>query len=198
MAQLFTKLDENAARAALEHARAESGADLTPDEGPRWLVTPLEGERHALGGGPDGPVFERVSDESGSERWLLLTPGDTGGAVIRVSGVPVGVGIRILSHADELRVGEDTPRAFFSDESLPATGAFPGPAGACCPRCQIEIEVDDDAVRCPNGRCRVWHHQSAEKELLCWTYDAACALCDHETALDGELQWIPEEVRRDV
>ena len=84
MAQLFTKLDENAARAALEHARAESGADLTPDEGPRWLVTPLEGERHALGGGPDGPVLERVSDESGSERWLLLTPGDTGGTVIRV------------------------------------------------------------------------------------------------------------------
>jgi len=196
MSQLFTRLDENAARAALEHARAELGVDIAADEAPRWLVTPLTAQRHALGDGPTAPVLERTTGESGQEQWLLITPGDAAGAQMRVSGVPVGIGVRVLAHRDELRLGSEAQRCFFSDESLPTISAYPGPEGAHCPRCQLEIEIDDDAVCCPNGSCRVWHHQSATKELPCWTYEPICALCDRETDLDGELQWVPEEVQR--
>ncbi len=191
MSQLFSQLDESARAAALDHARALHGVDLSADEGPRWLVTPLSGARHLLGDGPASAVLERATDESGEEEWVLISHDNTAGAEVRVSGVPVGTGLRVLRHGDELQL-VGAPRTFFSDESLSTIEPYVGPAGARCPRCQLEIEIGDDAVRCPG--CRVWHHQSAANELLCWTYTPICALCDRETDLQGELEWVPDEV----
>jgi hypothetical protein len=198
MSQLFAQLDESAARGARERASADLGADLDEADGPRWLCTPLTAERHLLGDGPGAPALERTTGPAGQEQWLLITPDSAAGGEVRVNGVPVGIGVRALAHRDELRLQGQVPRVFFSDESLPTISAYPGPAGAHCPRCQLEIEIGDDAVCCPNSGCRVWHHQSAAKDLLCWTYEPMCALCDRETDLEGELQWVPEEVRRGV
>jgi len=188
MAQLFSRLSEQQARQATEAAsRSAVGApEMESSELPRWKLTPLEGVSHALAG---GAKLLRSEDESGREQWVVVHPP---GLSLRVNGVAIGTGIRVLAHQDELRLSEEGIQLYFSSEELPSVVAYDGVDGARCPRCQLPIEHGDPVVRCP--QCGVWHHQAAQKELLCWTYSPRCALCSRATCLEGELEWVPEQV----
>ena len=85
MAQLFTQLDESAARAARERARAELGEDVAVDEGTRWGVTPLTVGPYELGEGLERAVVVRTTDESRQEQWLLFAPAGAPSQVVRGS-----------------------------------------------------------------------------------------------------------------
>ena len=79
----------------------------------------MSGETVALGGHAPEPVaaggvavMRRTS--AGRNRWLLLVPPD---APVRVNGVPVRTGIRMLHDRDSIRLGA-SPNIFFSTERL--------------------------------------------------------------------------------
>ena len=58
-------------------------------------------------------------------------------------------------------------RLFFSTERLAVVEPFPGGAKAVfCSRCKQVIDSGHRAVRCPSGRCGLWHHESAEQRPL--------------------------------
>ncbi len=119
------------------------------------------------------------------EVWVLIASCN---AVVRVNGLLMNPGLRVLADRDEI-VQAGRAAIFFSTEQLPRMEAFQDTGKAVvCPRCKQGIASGDLAVQCP--QCRVWHHQSAD--LNCWTYSTRCALCDHPTALDGGYRWTPE------
>ena len=166
-------------------------------EEPAWQVTTCEGGRLELaavvraqaGQGCLAPARATLllAGASAQERWVLL-----GDESIRVNGVPLASGIRVLEHRDEIHVGENPP-VYFSTERPAVIEAFPGAERPIrCPRCRLEIRPGDLAVRC--GRCGIWHHEN--EEYPCWTYPEAetCAACQVQpTTLDDRLSWFPEE-----
>ncbi|MBW2295893.1 MAG: hypothetical protein JRG89_12595 [Deltaproteobacteria bacterium] len=176
MAQLFSELTPEEAR------------DHQPDVGapPRWRLTPLEGDQHTLDGAEKVMLF-RAADLSGADIWVAMqSPTGT----LRVNGVPVATGLRVLAHRDELRMGVGGPLLYFSNEALPRVVAYDPAASdetAHCPRCRRLIEPGTLAVQCPG--CRVWH--CLTEATPCWTYTPDCALCQHPTDLEGELRWVP-------
>jgi hypothetical protein len=186
MSQIFTEIEAAQARELLL-ASAAGDASSAEQSLPRWLLTRLDEAELVLGAGDTAPRLLRTSDELGRECWVVTSPP---GSAVRINGVPVGPGLRVLVHRDELRVGSDEPRRFFSDERLAQVRPFDGPEGGHCPRCRLEVEPGDASVQCP--RCDVVYHQSVERELPCWTYATTCSLCSTETALDGELAWVPQ------
>ena len=160
--------------------RNPAGADPGQSAPAEWSLMPLDAD--ALTIHPSARLLRRTTAQR--EVWLLV-----GAPAVRVNGIPLDAGIRVLRDRDELRTGDD--RRFFSVESLAVIAPFPGGERATfCPRCKLEIAPDSPAVRCP--QCGVWHHQS--DELPCWTYAAHCMLCDHPTALDAGFRWTPEEL----
>jgi hypothetical protein len=181
---------------------------MTGESG-RWAVVPLEGETFSIDTLPPsplpGPTEERGAGgareqwESGTsallrrdrgsdrETWALITRAPE---KVRVNGLPVSLGVRILTDRDAIRISE-VGSCYFSTERLAQVEAFPGAAEAVfCPRCRQEIVKGTPAVRCPGPDCRVWHHQS--DEFPCWTYNETCALCPQPTDLDAGHQWTPE------
>ena len=145
-----------------------------------WSRMPLDADALAIH--PSVRLLRRTT--AGREDWLLV-----GTPAVRVNGVPLDAGIRVLDDRDELRTDDD--RTFFSTESLAAIAPFPGDERATfCPRCKLEIAPGSPAVRCPH--CGVWHHQS--DELPCWMYAEHCTMCDQPTALDAGFRWTPEEL----
>jgi hypothetical protein len=167
------------------------------DEAGAWAVAPLDGEAFELtgvgvkprGAGKAGLATGLVLRRQGpdGESWLLLAGPSCN---VRVNGLPVALGARVLGDKDEVLVG-GAGRLFFSTERLVRVEEFPGvEGGGSCPRCKQAISPQCPAVRCP--QCGVWHHQS--DELPCWTYSPRCALCDHPTELTAGFRWTPEGI----
>ncbi len=116
------------------------------------------------------------------------------GVCVRVNGLPIMGGIRILEHRDEIVVGSS--RTFFSAESTPSveiyrhTDAGRRPK---CPVCRNAVMDDQSVVRCPG--CNRIFHQIEETESSpkkhCWTYSNECKFCGHPTQMSGEPVWRP-------
>jgi hypothetical protein len=179
-------------------------AQIFVEEGAEWAVALLGGGRHALWGdaeaslrprraapADDGsrPLILQVPDSPGGECWVVIHAPGQG---LRLNGTALVTGIRVLSHRDELRLAGVAGRAFFSLEGLAAVAPFDGVEDSRCPRCQQPIELGTPAVRCPQPRCGVWHHES--EEFGCWTYSPTCSLCDQSTELEGGFRWTPDEM----
>jgi hypothetical protein len=112
----------------------------------------------------------------------------------RWNGLPLPLGVRVLRHRDEIRLGS-LGTAFFSTETLARVVKYPGPAAVKCARCGDTIETGLPAVQCPN--CDVWYHQGidgAGRDKPCWTYAPTCIFCPHGTRLDAGYQWSPEDL----
>lgn len=119
------------------------------------------------------------------DAWMLLTGS---GHVVRVNGLPVAAGARLLNDRDRIAAFE-LPPMFFSTERLAELKPFAGAAQPMfCPRCRQAIESGTPAVECPG--CDVWYHGS--DDLPCWTYTESCAICGHRTALEAGFSWMPE------
>ncbi len=167
-------------------ARTESGD---------WEAVKVEGDVFALVSGPqpvaqpdtDGAALCRRSTPGGRETWVLLSRPSVD---LRLNGVPLQTGIRVLEDRDAIQLSDGSP-TYFSSERLAEVELFPGsPEPVYCPRCKTEIEAGTPAVRCPG--CDSWHHQS--ETFGCWLYAERCALCDRPTALDAGFRWSPEDL----
>jgi len=171
------------------------------DGAAQWAIASLDcGQAFALRSDPAAPVRLRSQrqkgknqesaiivrrQKAGEETWVLISR-DT--AHVRVNGLPLVIGMKVLQDRDQIRV-DGVGRMFFSTERLPHVEVFTGSEKAVfCPRCKSEILDGSRAVRCP--QCEVWHHQS--EELPCWTYSERCALCDQPTDLNASYRWTPE------
>lgn len=173
--------------------------------GSAWRPSLLAGDCAVLTGRPDEPLvpdaaFSPAAHPAGLVRvrsgsatgWALLVGSSSG---VLVNGEPVRLGMRLLRDRDEVLV-PGVGRTYFSTERLAVVEPFPGLDGRTpiCPRCRQELERGRPAVQCPSAECGAWHHEDAERELLCWSYDSHCALCPQPTALDAGYGFNPEEL----
>ena len=166
-----------------------------------WGIAPLAGTAFALTREAERPVRARKDGPRESDvATLLRRPGRDGkptwvllslGGGLRVNGCPLPAGMRVLRDRDSLHV-EGVGHLFFSTESLASIEPYSGPEGLRCARCRQLMVRERPAVQCP--ACGIWHHQDAEKQLLCWTYAPRCARCDQPTDLDAGYRWTPEEL----
>lgn len=143
------------------------------------------------GCGDDGavaavPVIAYAGGEP--ERWALIAPVTQ---EVRVNGVVVRTGIRMLRDHDEIAT-RDCGTAFFSTERIAAAEAFAGAEAAIhCGRCKQEIKTGEAVVRCP-GCPSLFHEDGMRK---CWTYrDAGCPFCAYPGTLDGQFLWTPASI----
>lgn len=139
-------------------------------------------------GNPSQPMLVPHSGPHGSETWVLLA-----GPLsrMRINGLPIPVGIRVLTDRDAITL--DAGHTFyFSSEQLAETIPFSGPGSTSCVRCKLPIEPGSPAVRCPGSSCGFWYHQSDDRP--CWTYTDTCVACHHPTDLDAGLRWSPAEL----
>ena len=146
-------------------------------------------KNHRVGGpaGPQGGVRVFPTGEGLSRCYVLL--GGVGEAV-RVNGLPLATGIRVLADGDEI-VLSGRGRVFFSAEILVRVDTYPGGERPIeCVRCTLPIDAGSQVVRCPV--CLVTYHQDAD--LTCWTCAPTCRLCGRETSLDEGFRWTPEGV----
>ena len=173
-----------------------------PTKDNEWAVAPLEREAYALEHGRERPLRRspQAPEHNGPARLQWAPMGADGAFVlmaphrqtsVRVNGTPLHAGIRVLRNRDEIRL--NGTRMYFSTERLAQVTPFPGADRPTqCPRCKQPINEGQMAVRCPNPRCGVWHHQSEVDELPCWTYTPNCANCGQETELSSGFRWTPE------
>jgi Zn finger protein HypA/HybF involved in hydrogenase expression len=161
-------------------------------------VFPLDGEAFSLTHPPRrilappdkdallGAALLKVGDPNGA-LWVIVAGSDQ---TVHVNEYPLLLGIRALEDRDRIWVS-GVGSFYFSTESLAAVECFSG-AGQkfFCPRCKLEIEEGQTAVKCP--QCSRWHHQT--DEMKCWTYTRHCALCPQPTSLDAGYLWMPEEL----
>jgi hypothetical protein len=167
----------------------------------QWTIVPLTKDALQLPAHPapaarpatDAPtptarvVIRRHRAEGVSEAWLVLAPAPS---AVRVNGAALSQGLHLLQDKDELQLA-GTPPLYFSTERVAAVEAFPGAERAMlCPRCKMEMQAGQAAVRCPV--CRTWYHQ-VEPDLNCYTYALRCQVCAKETKLGGSLEWVPED-----
>jgi hypothetical protein len=116
-----------------------------------------------------------------------------GGCGVRINGLSLELGIRVLRSRDEIFLIRPRRRFFFSAEGLPRVERFPHDLrAASCPRCRHLIHPGSLAVRCPNEECGVWHHQSAD--CPCWTEGERCAMCETPTGLRAGFLWSPQDL----
>ena len=168
------------------------------DNDRQWLVVPLTDNSLNIESVPPKRLKARRS-KTAKEREVVLTAIagdglDTSWAVvwgrskkINVNGLRMATGIRVLSHGDEIKVGNNPP-LYFSTEVLARIETFEGSEEpVVCPRCKQVIEPGAAIVRCPG--CSVIHHETSE--LNCWTFADKCAMCDYPTGLDEGFQWVP-------
>ncbi|HEX8000754.1 MAG TPA: PHD finger domain-containing protein [Pyrinomonadaceae bacterium] len=166
------------------------------NESDQWAVMPLEADGFVLTTNPPRPFRNRTEESAssvlllcerreGESTWVLICGRER---EVRVNGVSLLLGVRVVAHRDEISV-DGTRKLYFSTESLARIETFTGASLALyCPRCKQSVEREASAVRCP--QCRVWYHQS--EDLPCWSYAETCALCPQPTALDAGFQWTPE------
>jgi len=169
-------------------------------EAQQWAVLPLEAAAFTLATNPPRQVPVPVADGYASSNVLLVrtSPAEgptwvliaAPGSGVCVNGLPLAIGLRVVSDRDEIRI-PGVGALYFSTERLARVEQCPGSdKSLVCPRCKQGIERGAAAVMCPC--CGVWHHQT--DELNCWTYSEVCALCDHATDLKAGFQWTPEEL----
>lgn len=116
------------------------------------------------------------------ERWCIVSSNPQA----RVNGAEIPLGIRVLSHRDEIRVGDEV--FLFSTEKLP--GIEPAPSNdLICGRCRKPIEKKTSIVVCP--QCGTSCHQT--DKFPCFTYNSTCPHCDQETDLNGRFRFHPGE-----
>jgi hypothetical protein len=118
------------------------------------------------------------------------------GVWVRVNGLPLLGGARVLEHTDEILVGN--VRLCFSAESTPVLATYKVPEGgrpAVCPICRGPIRDGMTAVECPG--CGRWFHQlpaaDGRPAKPCWTYAPTCRFCNHPTAFGTEAVWRPDQ-----
>lgn len=167
-----------------------------------WIDHPLDADGVSIGpGGPaplaarallcrrSGPVLAKTRVARDLECWVLL---DGSASRVRVNGVPLRIGVRVLADRDAIALG-DVRVMFFSSERLAQIVPFPGrDDGTCCIRCKLPLEPGVPSVRCPAPACGFWHHQC--DDTPCWTYTESCAGCGHPTAFESGFQWSPSEL----
>jgi hypothetical protein len=170
------------------------------DDPPRWELCPLGDSGHiALAalleggssvGGDDltAPGVSRYREIAAlTDAWILFAEPAAG---VRVNGLPMQTGLRLLDDRDEIGLPH-SPTLFFSTEMLARLEPMPSSdRSKSCPRCKRPIVVNAPAVRCPNSRCGLWYHQ--DDEYPCWLYHDRCAVCPQETSLDAGYRWTPE------
>jgi hypothetical protein len=113
---------------------------------------------------------------------------------VRVNGLPVLGGLRLLGHKDEVLA--EGARFFFSVESAPEVVVFqlpPGGRAPICPVCRGPVREGAQVVQCPG--CSRWFHQLEAKP--CWTYAPACRFCNHPTPLVAGSAWRPDREESD-
>jgi hypothetical protein len=159
---------------------ASGGLRLDTDP-PRRLKEEIVGSDDA-----DGILLLRDATSEGA-RWILLAGVQHH---VRINGLPLSAGIRVLADRDEIRVAGKEPW-YFSTEETAHVVDFPGSDTPIrCPRCKQPVESGMPAVRCPD--CGVWHHQAPDIRLPCWTYAELCGACARQpTALEAEFRWTP-------
>jgi hypothetical protein len=167
----------------------------------RWEATPLKGSRCGLTPGgsadvssaagiPQTVAVQLLRGATGGRPWVLLAGK---GADVRVNGLSLELGVRVLRSRDEIFLVRPRRRFFFSTEGLPRVERFPHDLrAASCPRCHKLIHPGSLAVRCPNEECGVWHHQSAD--CPCWTEGEQCAMCETRTELRAGFRWSPQDL----
>lgn len=145
---------------------------------------PLAADASARAGG-GGPLLMRTAAAgTARDRWVLVAAARDR---VRVNGLPVTDGIRVLDDRDEIVIRDR--RMFLSMERIAGVEPFPGIGRvADCARCGKVLLVGQPAVRCPG--CGVWHHEA--EPLRCWTHAATCRHCSTPTALGGGLRWLPD------
>ena len=171
------------------------------NEAAGWAVLPLEEDRLRIDADPPRRLRDEVAGTEDATGILLLRERMDEGAVwillagpahdVRINGLPLAAGIRVLADRDEIRIA-GRPHAYFSSEESPRVVPFPEhDRPICCARCQREITPGQAAVRCPI--CGVWHHQMPEEAFPCWTYADLCGGCRRqETKLEAEFRWTPD------
>ena len=168
-----------------------------------WVPIDLDGEGFAVTTGENGrlrirrddclesldtfcPMIVRRQRLDLDDTWILLSSKNR----VRVNGMPVLTGFKVLSDRDEIGF-ESLPPVYFSTEQLARIVPFPGTEHeTICPRCQTPIADGHPAVQCPNPQCRTWYHQS--DDLPGYTYHDTCCLCGWPSTLTAEYQWRPE------
>ena len=161
-----------------------------------WAVLPLVADAFSLDASPPrlaggsegcaapGIVLTRAG-VAGAETWVLLSVRAGG---VRVNGVPLTLGVRVVADRDEIWV-DGAGTFYFSAETLARVAPLPGTERTLyCPRCKLGVEAGSPAVRCP--QCGVWYHGS--EELPCWGYAETCALCPQPTDAGAGFRWTPE------
>jgi hypothetical protein len=148
----------------------------------RSTTPPLEAV-DAPGHAQDAPAtLCRLSPATPAARWALLAA-DT--AAVYVNGSPLPLGLRVLLHKDEVRIGDQ--HFYFSAERLPQVEPFPVLGRpVACGRCGGALRPSMPAVSCPS--CGTWSHSSTD--LPCWRYDPTCPRCDQRTDAD-DYTWSP-------
>ena len=117
-----------------------------------------------------------------NEQWCLVSADPK----VRCNGGEMLLGIQVLSHRDEIRMGDEV--FLFSTEKLPRVEAAPSP-DLICGRCRKPIAEGAPIVICP--QCGTSCHQS--DELPCFTYNPTCPHCDQDTDLNGRFHFHPGE-----
>lgn len=130
-------------------------------------------------------------DPMGVGRGLLSTLVCPPARSVRVSGLPLATGVRVLRDRDEITIGGALPARrtlFYSSETLARIESFEGSDGPVrCARCKTEIHCGDPIVRCPS--CGIAHHQLEEKP--CWLSFPTCAMDQQATSFDTGYLWTP-------
>jgi hypothetical protein len=163
-------------------------------EGQGWRALPvlagktLRGEEFGL------PGIALFGLAQGAERGALLMASP--GIWVRVNGLPLLGGLRVLDHKDEVLLGNG--RLYFSLETTPLIASYRIPEGsraAICPICRGPIKDGAAAVQCPG--CARWFHQAEAADdkpaKPCWTYAPTCRFCNHPTAFDAQAAWRPDQ-----
>jgi hypothetical protein len=170
----------------------DDGFDVQPLDAERYRIVASEAVPPRLEpldapvASADDTLIVRVAElpDAPGVRWALVAGR---GARVLQNGDAVVLGLALLRHKDELRVGGAAP-LYFSSERLAAVEPCARDDAPRCPRCAHPIARGEAAVRCPG--CGVLHHELAERP--CWTHLPRCALCPQATALDADFTWTPE------
>ena len=156
-----------------------------------WEAMPLPGEADRIV--PLAGHVAVVAFGRGADRVVVLLARP--GAVVRVNGLPMLGGLRLLDHQDEILIGRE--RFYFSGKSTPRVTVFRHEGDGrrpACPVCRGPLIDGEDAVQCPG--CGRWYHQSEPREGArgrpCFTYADQCRFCSHPTKLSGETVWRPD------
>jgi hypothetical protein len=136
---------------------------------------------------PESAALLRSTDNRDHELWIALDSRSSG---LRINGLPLQTGIRVLSHRDEVRINAGQA-GFFSTERLARVERYGKDDKPICPRCSLPILTGSLSLRCPI--CGVRYHQD-NPSSPCWQYGPECVTCCAPTDPEGGFRWTPEGI----